>query len=326
MLKEYLKERASNLGFVALGFAEASALREKHTDLAGAGLPPFVPYTPCQRCDPNTWLPGAKTVIAGAWSYRERYRTSIHSPGEGKGYFSPFAASPDYHSLVKEKLAILAKILIDEAGHNHRAIVQVDSGPGCERMWALRAGIGWQGKNNFLIVPGHGSWVWLGLITTDICLEPDKPQISLCGDCQRCLRACPTSAYREANSFDYQRCLAWHAANKGELSSEAKQALSKHKIIYGCDYCQLACPYNQPHDSSEHQHPSLKELLTLTGKEFQEQWQNTSAGWRGKNTLRRNTILAAAREPSLQDELEAIAAGSDCLAKLAQEVLRGLAE
>lgn len=310
------------MGFCALGVAPTNLEAEFVLRVVRGPQPPFVPWDAVHRCSPRAWLSGARSVLVAAFPYASRY--AGQHPGKLQGYISPFAQQPDYHHLVAAKLEELGRF-VGELVPKLEYVAQVDSGPGCERLFALRAGIGWQGKNNFIIVPGYGSLVWLGLLTTNIDLVPDRPMEDQCGDCDKCLRACPTEAYSAANSFDYTRCMAYWAADKGELSPAQCKMLNKHRIIYGCDFCQMACPHNFL-GQGQAQWPSLSQLLTMSRSEFQYQFKKSAAAWRGRNILRRNAVIAAAGNPQLQPALEELAQGQGMVAEYARRVLADFTE
>lgn len=317
-IREGLRRIAARLGFCALGVAPARLEPEFACRLEGAA-PPFVRHRPGQRIAACGWLSGARSVVAVAWPYHQRYSQPL-VPAEDEGYFSPFALAPDYHRLVKEKLVQLGREFA-RLCPGSRHLVQVDAGPACERLYALRAGVGWQGKNNFIIVPGHGSLVWLGLLTTDAALAPDKPLESRCGSCTRCLDACPTNAYQAAGALDFTRCLAYLAASRQALSGEQCRALSRQRIIYGCDICQLACPYTKVSGLEPVEWPKLSSLLELSKSEYNRRFGTTSAAWRGRWLLRRNAIIAAGGVPDLAPSLRQLAGGEGKAAEYARRAL-----
>lgn len=284
--------------------------------LSARPRPPFVRWEPEQRCSAKSWLEDASSVLVGAFPYHSRITRARDAK---RGYISPFAGAPDYHGLVSSRLEGLAEFIGKLKPGTH-CKVQVDSGPGCERLYALRAGVGWQGKNNFIIVPGFGSQVWLGLLAVSLELPLDQPMASMCGDCDLCLRACPTGAYSGPHSFDHQRCMAFWAADKKDLSREQRNILGKHRIIYGCDYCQLVCPHTQTGDES-HCWQELGWLLELSREEFEAVFKDTAAAWRGHDVLKRNVILAASGSPELRGVLEKLARGDDKVAIFARQVL-----
>ena len=156
-------------------------------------------------------------------------------------------------------------------GQNSRIKSQrvfVDSAPILERYWAQRAGLGWIGRNHLLIIPGAGSYFFLGVLATDIKLKPDNPCRNYCGTCHRCADACPTDALSLDSSFDARRCLSYATIEqKGPISSEILPKLGN--CIYGCDICQKACPWNRfaiPTDEQSLQ-PS-EELFQLTREDW----------------------------------------------------------
>ncbi|HPZ90526.1 MAG TPA: tRNA epoxyqueuosine(34) reductase QueG [Bacillota bacterium] len=313
-----MKDKAVRLGFCALGIATARDGKKLVQRLATRPRPPFVRWEPGYCCAPERWLPGAQSVLVGAVSYGHRYGKGVLSPRQG--YFSPFAHRPDYHVLVREKLEALGQYLC-ALKPGTRCLVQVDSGPGCERIFALLAGIGWQGKNNFIIVPGHGSFVWLGMLVTDLPLPADEPLPDACGDCRRCLQACPTGAYSAPYQYAHQRCLAYWASRKGGLSAEEAKLLGKYRIIYGCDFCQLACPHN---DAGNHEGAAgvdLADVLTMSPARFRELFGGTAAEWRGRSVLRRNAVLASAANTELRPALAQVAREQGPAAEWARRVL-----
>lgn len=309
-----IKEKASALGFCALGIASARPQAEMLERLSRRPRPPYLAWVPEERCSPASWLPGAQSVLVGAVSYSHRF--SQESPGQG--YISPFAWAPDYHKLVSGKLEELAAYIC-QLRPETEYVIQVDSGPGCERLYALAAGVGWQGKNNFIIVPGVGSFVWLGLLTTNLPLAADSPLASQCGHCRRCLEACPTQAYTDDYDFDHTRCLAYWLTEKGPLSLGQRESLGRHQLIYGCDYCQLACPHNSAPDPGK-DWPEVSTMLDMTPREFAAYFKDTAALWRGSAVLRRNLVLVAAVRPDCRQILSRLAKGQG----LAAEAARGL--
>jgi epoxyqueuosine reductase len=282
--------------------------------------PPYVPWKPEYRCSPRFWLPEARSVLVGAVSYLDRYARDYSSPPLGKGYLSPFAWEPDYHEVVLAKLKQLGDYL-EKLQPGTKYILQADNGPGCERLYAWRSGVGWQGKNNFIVVPNVGSFVWLGLLVTDLELPPDVPLADQCGACQLCLEACPTKAYKEDYVYDYTRCMAYLLTVKKSLSLPQRRALSRHRMIYGCDFCQLACPHNKPVEDAPSPWLNVESLLAMPASEFKAFFRRTAASWRGSNVLRRNVVLAAAASGSCLEVLQKLARGEGLVAETARAVL-----
>ncbi len=308
-LKERLRDAARALGIVALGVAEArpfAAEREVLVRRRAAGLEsPLEPRDLEQRCSPERILPGARSIVVAAVSYYRPYPPLAAEGPDGlpRGVVARYAWGEDYHRTLREKLRALASFLCGEAPGAACAVL-VDTGPLVERAAAARAGVGWVGKNCCLIVPGAGSWVVLGEIVTTVPLEPDPPLADGCGDCDRCLRACPTGALVVPGVLDHRRCLSYATQMKGVIPRELRVALGRR--VWGCDTCQEVCPRNRGQAAGcadadpELVRPRLSELALLGRAAFRRTYAGTAAGWRGRHVLRRNALVALgnARHPA----------------------------
>lgn len=197
------------------------------------------------RWRPEQLLPGTRRVI----SARMDYLPGGDDPeavlnDADKAYISRYALGRDYHKLLRQRLARLAARIDREiAPHSFRALV--DSAPVLERALAQKAGLGWIGKNSMLINSKAGSWFFLGEIYTDLPLPPDPPQPSgHCGSCRACLDACPTGAIVGPGQVDARRCISYLTIElKGSIPEPLRPLLGNR--IYGCDDCQLVCPWNK---------------------------------------------------------------------------------
>ena len=168
------------------------------------------------------------------------------------GYVSRYALGRDYHKLMRKRLAQLAARIHDEiAPHRYRALV--DSAPVLERAFAEKAGQGWIGKNTMLINERAGSWFFLGEIYTDLPLPVDTPQTTQhCGSCTACLDVCPTGAIVAPFQVDARRCISYLTIElRGSIPEQFRRAIGNR--IYGCDDCQLVCPWNKFSAPTEHQ-------------------------------------------------------------------------
>lgn len=184
------------------------------------------------RRDPRLLLPGAESLISCAFSY---FNPVPDLPLK----WALYALGDDYHEVIRERLGKVAEWISDTTGAQCR--VCVDTAPLRERYWAVRAGVGFTGLNNQLIVPGAGSYFFLGEIITTLSLPPDAPCTLSCGDCGRCVAACPGKALDGSGGMDARRCLSYLTIEyKGELPAD----LELDGRIYGCDECQRACPHN----------------------------------------------------------------------------------
>jgi len=163
----------------------------------------------------------------------------------GAAYVSRYARGRDYHKLMRKRLQQLAKKIEKEIGEfGYRAFA--DSAPVLERALAEKSGLGWIGKNTMLINKKAGSWFFLGELFTDIPLPIDKiePPVSHCGSCHACLDICPTNAFVAPNSLDARRCISYLTIElRTSIPLELRPLMGKR--IFGCDDCQLICPWNK---------------------------------------------------------------------------------
>lgn len=187
------------------------------------------------RDNPALLLPGAETLISCAVGY---YHPATHPPESPS--VAIYARGDDYHEVVREKLTAVADEIKLRWGGETR--VCVDTAPLRERYWAMKSGVGFIGRNNHLIIPGHGSYFFLGEILTTLRFEPDKPLEIGCRNCRNCINACPGGALIPNGAIDARRCLSYLTIeHRGELPEGTR--LGNH--IYGCDECQRACPHNR---------------------------------------------------------------------------------
>lgn len=280
-LSKRIKAEAKNLGFFACGIAKADAVDEdtashlRHWLATGgyAGMDYMSNYID-KRLDPRLLMPGLKSIVSVALNY-----TPATTLRKDAYQLAAYALGQDYHDIVKGKLRQLAtKLGYEDALHcknedAKKCRIFVDSGPILERYWAMKAGLGWTGKNHQLIIPRAGSMFFLGELLIDTELpeeEYDSPMTNRCGNCRKCIEACPTQALLENEEIKAERCLSYQLIeNRGELSETARQ--KQGNSIYGCDRCQQACPWNRyavPNTTPELQ--PKPELLQMTNEAWQE--------------------------------------------------------
>ena len=276
-LKDKIKAEASRLGFFVCGFARAEpvseAMRRHYLGWLADGRNADMAYLGNnldKRFDPRLLMPGVKTIVVVAQNYFPARRLA-----EGEPQIADYALGLDYHDIVKQKLRQLAATV---GIADYRAFV--DTAPVLERYWAVRAGLGWIGKNQQLIIPHAGSEFFLGELFVTVELPPDEPLPNRCGTCHRCVDACPTHAlslpatcvegYGDITRFDARLCLSYQTIeNRGELTVGAKAAMGD--TFYGCDRCQRACPWNRfAKPSTEPLLQPREELLAMT----RQKWEN----------------------------------------------------
>lgn len=201
------------------------------------------------RGRPEQLLPGTVRVISARMDYLpDAEDMNSVLADSNKAYISRYALGRDYHKLMRKRLAKLSALITDkiaERGQQHQYRAFVDSAPVLERALAEKAGLGWIGKNTMLINAKAGSWFFLGEIYTDLPLAVDPPQPTThCGSCTSCIDECPTGAIVGPNQVDARRCISY-------LTIELRDAIPEHlrpligNRIYGCDDCQLVCPWNK---------------------------------------------------------------------------------
>lgn len=283
-----------------------------------------------ERIDPRKTLPGARSLIVVA----------LALPGDGgsgppdgsgeeaKGRIARYAAGDDYHEVLLDRVRALESALPILAREEVRSRSHVDTGPVAERAAAERAGLGWIAKNSCLIHPELGSHVMLGVIVTDLALEPDEPIADHCGTCRACLDACPTAAFPDPHVLDATRCLSYSTIEfRGSIPESLRAAQGDH--VFGCDLCQSVCPWNRsrpraPLDDplglrarlaprSEWEQPTLEWILGLDEAAHLEATRRSAirrAGYRG---LIRNALIAAgnSRDAGLRPAIERHAEGPD---------------
>lgn len=299
--KEALQKYARQLGFGALGVSGPEPLLQMKRILNQRReeglLSPLCHKNLDSLIHPQRVFPGLSSIIVVLLPYY--HETPAEPEGGDFGVVSRYAWGQDYHLVMQDRLQKLQEYLISIVPW---AAMQafVDGGPTLEKALAVRAGLGFWGKNNLLITREWGSWVFIGEIFTDIQLEPDSPVNGGCGDCLQCVEICPTSALRPycLNPF---LCIS-QATMVGDRIQEEVVAEMGNKI-WGCDDCQLVCPYNREvqtgigalaPEEGIGPYPSLKRILSLTPQAFQRQLGSTALGWRGLKQLQKNAAQALA--------------------------------
>ena len=251
-----------------------------------------------ERIKPKLSLASAKTIISIAVAYPHKLKQQPQKTAYKRGKFTPNSWGLDYHYVLQDKLDRLAKG-IEELTADFEYKGMVDTGALVDTAVAQRAGIGFIGKNGLVISKEFGSYMFLGELITNLDIEPDQPVDYGCGDCNRCVTACPTSCLIGDGSMNAKRCLSFQTQDKGVMDLEFRKKIKT--VIYGCDICQICCPYNKGLDNPlateidpELSHPELLPFLELSNGQFKEKFGHVAGSWRGKNILQRNAIIALA--------------------------------
>ena len=241
---DIIKEKAIELGFHKVGIAKAAQTKDeqerlyqwldqkKHAEME------WLEKRKSERGNILNYFSEAKTVISLGMNY---YVGKNQSDLKSDFKFSNYAWGDDYHLVIKSKLFSLLEF-IKNSNPSIKGLVCVDTAPIMEKVWAQRAGLGWQGKHTNLISTDFGSWLFLGEIIIDFELEPDDPFTKdLCGSCTACIDACPTHALGEYE-LDSGKCISYLTIeHRGDFS---KGYDNLDGWIYGCDICQEVCPWN----------------------------------------------------------------------------------
>ena len=241
---DLIKEKAIELGFHKVGIAKAAKTKQeqerlnqwldqkKHADME------WIENRKSERGNIFNYFSEAKTVISLGMNY---YVGKDQSDLTSDFKFSNYAWGDDYHLVIKSKLFSLLEFIKNKKP-NVKGLVCVDTAPIMEKVWAQRAGLGWQGKHTNLISTDFGSWLFLGEIIIDFELEPDDPFTKdLCGSCTACIDACPTNALGEYE-LDSGKCISYLTIEHRGDFIEGHDDLDGW--IYGCDICQEVCPWN----------------------------------------------------------------------------------
>lgn len=287
-------------GLDAVGIASADPFESARAHLESrkaAGLHGGMAFTyrnPARSTDPAATLPGARSLVVGARSYRRTRPPRVNGPAVGRVARYSWV---DHYEPLRAALQVVADRLVYGGW---RARVVADSNALVDREAAHRAGLGWYGKNANLLLPGHGSWFVLGSVITDAPLPPaEAPAADGCGACTRCIPACPTDAIVAPGVVDARRCLAWLVEAPGVFPVEFRSALGDR--IYGCDDCQEVCPPNRLEDRRHDAPPpepgaepdvDLVELLALDDETLLARHGRWYIPRREPRYVRRNALVA----------------------------------
>ncbi|MFA6468836.1 MAG: tRNA epoxyqueuosine(34) reductase QueG [Bacteroidota bacterium] len=300
-LTEKIKAKALDLGLHKIGIARAEALINEGArlkdwlDNGHHASMRWMENNVGRRTDPRQIVPDAQSVISVAVNYYTPYQ---HSSEKDRAKISRYAWGDDYHIHVTKRIQMLFEC-IKQWVPESESRYYVDTGPAMEKVWAARAGIGWQGKHTNLITKEYGSWVFLGEIITTLKLEYDQPMEDFCGTCTACIDACPTDAIHQPYAVDSNKCISYLTIeHRGEIAETLGKEFNRW--IYGCDICQDVCPWNrfqQPTENKEYEprawnlSPSLEELRNISQEEFSRRYKNSPVKRTKREGIIRNATL-----------------------------------
>lgn len=292
-------KKARELGFDLVGFAEAGILNEEAAHLEQwiergyHGKMKYMEKNSDKRKDIRKVFPEAKSVISLAMNY---YTPDSHSFEKEEGKISRYAWGKDYHLIIWDKLKVLEREL-NNLDPGFKSISYVDTGPVMDKAWAVRAGIGWQGKNTNIINPEKGSWFFIAALITNYEFEYAGLIADHCGTCTACLDACPTDALAGGYIIDSNKCISYLTIeNKEEIPASFRGKFDNW--VFGCDICQDVCPWNIKFSEScsiEEFYPSggrtgisLNEVLEMNEENFREKFKDSPVKRTKLSGLKRN--------------------------------------
>jgi len=314
-LAREVKRRGLELGFQQIGISDIDlGQAEQHLqawlDKGFHGEMDYMVRHGHKRSRPALLQPGTVRVISARMDYLPQPMTDMqHSLQEpAQAYVSRYALGRDYHKLMRSRLQRLAHQVTDIIGAvGYR--VFCDSAPVLEKALAEKAGLGWIGKHSNLINERHGSWFFLGEIYTDLPLPVDSPATNHCGTCHACIDACPTQAIVAPYQVDARRCISYLTIElRGSIPVELRPLIGNR--IYGCDDCQLVCPWNrfahlsheadfQPRQGLDR--ATLIELFRWDAKEFLRRTEGSPIRRIGHECWLRNVAVALGNSPPHPD-------------------------
>ncbi len=293
-----IRQKAIDIGFQSCGISRAEFLEHEKNRLENwlargmHGEMGYMSRNLEKRLDPRLLFEGARSVVSVLLNY---YPSQKQADPEAP-VLSKYAYGKDYHFVLKEKLRVLLSYIQEEiAPCRGRALT--DSAPVLDKAWAARAGLGWIGKNTNLISVEHGSFFFIGELILDLELEPDEKMVSNhCGNCTRCMDACPTQAIVAPYVVDARKCISYQTIElKGELDGSLKGRFLDR--VFGCDICQDVCPWNlksEPHKEPDFEpDPALmklsrKEWLEMDQPHFNQLFRNSAVRRTKYSGLKRN--------------------------------------
>ena len=302
--REAIRAYAKSQGFDAVRFATADTRAEARahfeTFLAEGmhGDMGWLHANADRRADPKVLWPEAKSVIMVGLNYGPAADPRASLTDGTAATVSVYARNRDYHDVLKKKLKVFARWIVEATGAEVKLFV--DTAPVLEKPLAQQAGLGWQGKHTNLVSRDFGSWLFLGEVFTTLDLPADEAETDHCGECRRCLDVCPTNAFIGPYKLDARRCISYLTIeNKGPIPRELRPLMGNR--IYGCDDCLAVCPWNKFAQMTAE--PSFLPRAELTAPRLQDLAVLDDAGFRalfagspikriGRDRFLRNVLIA----------------------------------
>jgi epoxyqueuosine reductase len=314
-----IKAWGKELGFQEVGIADIdlSTAELRFADWIARGFAGEMDYMRkhgAKRTQPATLLPGTLSVISARMDYSPRGEAAEATLADPrKAFFARYALGRDYHKTLRDRLQHLAERIEREIGEfGHR--VFTDSAPVLEVELARKAGLGWRGKNTLLLSRTAGSYFFLGEIYTDLPLPADPPASEHCGSCTKCIEVCPTRAIVAPYVLDARRCISYLTIElKGSIPIELRPLIGNR--VYGCDDCQLVCPWNGYAKTSAEadfrvrnglDRAELVDLFRWTASEFGDRMAGSAIRRIGYERWSRNLAVGLGNAPTSEDVLAAL--------------------
>lgn len=314
-LEKLIKAEADNLGFSFIAFSHVKQTPhfEKFRKWINQGFHGSMGYlsregTLKARQDPATLLKNAKSMIVFGFQYN-LLKKEKPSHSQPVGIIASYATYEDYHTVLKRKARELMTNLGNKVPISFKYRIFVDSAPVMEKDNAFMAGAGWIGRNSLLISPKFGSFLFLGCILTDLEIQPSQPfSRDLCGECQKCIHACPTGCITNHHSINASQCVSYFTIeHKGIVPREMRSKIGNR--IFGCDICQNVCPINRTlkNNSQNHQTVLIQEVeaevnlleeIELDETAFKEKYGQTPVSRATHKGFKRNLIIALGNSKS----------------------------
>ena len=306
--KEYfetISNLAQELGLSALGVTNAEPFVETRTEIERRksedlhGGMQFTFRNPERSTTPKMIMKDAKSLIVGALRTPAPRLEKVSNEALRIAAY----ARNDYYSLLSEALTGISEVLKKDGWKTQ---VVADENSLVDRAAAIRAGIGWHGKNGNVLIPGQGSWFVLGSIVTNLELPLSEKVKQDCGVCKRCIDGCPTGAIIEPGVVDARKCIAWLVQAPGIIPHEYRESI-EHRI-YGCDDCQEVCPEGREHRNSDAEWDIkadylASEILEAEDKELLDRFSSWYIAERNPRYLKRNALVSIGNSEETENEL-----------------------